>query len=98
MVGTDEWRARERGRGAAPVGTLVAMVFAAALAGCAGKHRNAKNQTAADHCATEQQELAKRIAEERDQTPRVPTDRKWALSSRTTRAAPHTRASSTSST
>jgi len=47
------------------VGALVAMVFAAALAGCAGKHRNAKNQTAADHCATEQQELAKRIAQER---------------------------------
>ena len=53
---------------------LVAAVLAAGLAGCAGKHRNARNQSSADYCASEQQEFAKLAAQERDQAPRVPTD------------------------
>jgi hypothetical protein len=84
VVGTDGWRAGKRGRGAAPAGALVAVVFAvlacivlafgAGLAGCAGKHRSARNQSSADYCATEQQEFAKLAAQERDQAPRVPTE------------------------
>ena len=56
------------------MGALVALALAAALAGCAGKHRNARNQSAAEYCATEQAEFAKLVAQERDQTPRVPTE------------------------
>jgi hypothetical protein len=56
------------------VGVLVALALAATLAGCAGKHRNAKNQSGAEYCATEQQELTKLMTQERDQAPRLPSD------------------------
>jgi hypothetical protein len=52
----------------------IVLAFGAGLAGCAGKHRDARNQSSADYCAAEQQEFTKLMAQERDQTPSVPTD------------------------
>ncbi len=48
------------------------MALAVALLGCAGRHKDAKNQSGAALCAADQKAFAERVARERDEAPRVP--------------------------